>query len=76
VGDESPADSRTSKDADPSPDASESPSDSASSAAPEAGQPTADEPARVPAAVTWGIVGLLAIAIVTSAVVARRRRGV
>jgi hypothetical protein len=42
----------------------------------EAGQPTADEPARIPAPVTWGIVGLFAIAIAGSAVVARRRRGV
>lgn len=76
VRNESPGDSRTSKDADPSAGAPESPSDSTSSAAPEAGQPTPDEPARVPAVVTWSIVGLLAIAIATSAVVARRRRGV
>ena len=55
---------------------SESPGDSTASAATQAGEPSADEPARIPAAVTWGIVGLLAIAIAGSAVVARRRRGV
>ncbi len=65
---ESPGDSPSS--ADP-----ESPADSASGASSEAGSPSADEPARVPAAVTWGVVGLLAIAIAVSAVVARRRRG-
>ncbi len=54
----------------------ESPGDSTPSADPEAGQPTADEPGRIPAALTWSIFGLLAIAIAGSAVVARRRRGV
>ena len=73
---ESPSDSTSSEDADPSETTVESPSDSTPSAAPEAGPPTPDEPARVPAAVTWSIVGLLALAIATSAVVARRRRGV
>ena len=72
---ESPGDSRSSEGAGPSADASESPSDSPASAAPQAGQTTADEPARVPAVVTWSVVALLAIAIATSAVVARRRRG-
>ena len=42
----------------------------------EATDPQADSPARVPAAVTWGVLGLLVVAIAGSAVVARRRRGV
>ncbi|MCF6377034.1 MSCRAMM family adhesin SdrC [Nocardioides KLBMP 9356] len=54
----------------------ESPGDSTTSTAAEAGEPSADQPARIPAAVTWSVVGLLAIAIAGSAVVARRRRGV
>ncbi len=70
---ESPGDSGASEDAE-SP--SESPRDSGASSTPEAGATTADEPARVPATITWGIVGLLAISIAGSAVVARRRRGV
>lgn len=36
---------------------------------------TADEPTRIPAPVTWGIVALLAISVVASALFARRRRG-
>jgi hypothetical protein len=76
LDDESPGDSTSSGGSDPSASASESPGDSSASSATEAGSPTADEPARVPAAVTWGIVGLLAVAIAVSAVVARRRRGV
>lgn len=35
----------------------------------------ADEPARVPAAVTWGVVALLGGAVLVSVVVSRRRRG-
>lgn len=73
---ESPGDSTPSEDLDPSASGSESPGDSSASGAAEAGTPGADEPARVPAALTWSIVGLLAIAIASSAVVARRRRGV
>ena len=34
-----------------------------------------DRPGRVPAPITWAVVGLLAIGIVVSAAVARRRRG-
>lgn len=76
LDDESPGDSTSTEGSNPSASASESPGDSSASSASEAGSPTAEEPARVPAAVTWGIVGLLAIAIAVSAVVARRRRGV
>ena len=73
---ESPSDSPTSAGDDPSASAAESPEDSTPSASTEAADPQADGPARVPAAVTWGVLGLLAIAIAGSAVVARRRRGV
>ncbi len=54
----------------------ESPGDSTPSDPADAGAPTADQPARVPAAVTWGLVALIAVAIAVSGVVARRRRGV
>ena len=73
---ESPSDSPSSAGDDPSDTASESPADSASSASSEAVDPQKDSPARVPAAVTWGVLGLLVAAIAVSAVVARRRRGV
>ena len=73
---ESPSDSPTSAGGDPSASAAESPGDSAPSASTEAADPQGDGPARVPAALTWGVLGLLGIAIAGSAVVARRRRGV
>ncbi|RYB96146.1 hypothetical protein EUA06_00735 [Nocardioides glacieisoli] len=73
--DESPGDSPASDDAEATESGGESPGDSTASAAAPAGELT-DQPARIPAAVTWSIVGLLAIAIAGSAVVARRRRGV
>lgn len=73
---ESPGDSTSSEGDDGSGLALESPGDSSASGDPESGPPTVDQPGRVPAAVTWSIVGLLAIAIAGSAVVARRRRGV
>ncbi|RYB95281.1 hypothetical protein EUA93_13605 [Nocardioides oleivorans] len=69
LGSESPGDSRTSAGSAPSDLAPESPGDSTASGA------STDEPGRVPAAVTWGVVALLALAIVASALVARRRRG-
>ena len=74
--DESPSDSPSSAGDDPSASASESPGDSVTNASSEATDPQADSPARVPAAVTWGVLGLLVVAIAGSAVVARRRRGV
>lgn len=76
VASESPGDSHATKDAEAAESPSESPSDSGASDAAEAGSPAPDEPSRVPAALTWSIVGLLAAAIAGSAVVARRRRGV
>lgn len=79
VAPESPGDSTSTEDPDDSTLASESPGDSSASTATEAGASgasTVDQPARVPAGITWSIVGLLAIAIAISAVVARRRRGV
>ena len=73
---ESPSDSAASEDDEAAPLGSESPSDStASDPSPSAGT-ALDEPQRIPASVTWTIVGLLAIAIAGSAVLARRRRGV
>jgi hypothetical protein len=75
LDDESPGDSPASEDAEGSGSDVESPSDSGASADPTAGQPSTDEPGRIPAALTWSILGLLAIAIAGSAVVARRRRG-
>ncbi|MDZ5664041.1 hypothetical protein SFC79_19855 [Nocardioides sp. S-58] len=76
LDDESPGDSTASEDPAAADPGSESPGDSSPSAPTEAGRPAADEPAKVPAAVTWGVVALLAIAIAVSGVVARRRRGV
>jgi hypothetical protein len=74
--DRSPGDSSASEAPDASgPDDLESPGDSEASAASEAGSPTPDQSGRVPAPVTWGILGLLAIAVVVSAAVTRRRRG-
>lgn len=73
---ESPGDSTPSADPEATETAPESAGDSTPSATPDAGSPAADAPARVPAAVTWGVVGLLAIGIAGSAAVARRRRGV
>lgn len=70
--DESPADSEPSEGAGTVDSDVESPGDSTATT----GQPRADQPDRIPAAVTWSIVGLLAIAIAGSAVVARRRRRV
>lgn len=76
---ESPGDSSNNGQVGETPDdptlAAESPADSSASAASEAGSQTGDEPAKVPAAITWSVLGLLAIAIAGSAVVARRRRG-
>ncbi|QBX54274.1 hypothetical protein EXE58_01500 [Nocardioides seonyuensis] len=40
-----------------------------------AGTGSADEPTRIPAALTWGVVALLGAAALGSAVVSRRRRG-
>ena len=72
---ESPGDSTSSADPVPAEDDTESPGDSTATPTSEAGEPAADGPAKVPAALTWGVVALLAIAIAGSAVVARRRRG-
>ncbi|WP_139306410.1 hypothetical protein [Nocardioides exalbidus] len=66
---ESPGDSSPSAGSEPSGPASESPGDSRASGAED------DQPGRVPAPVTWGVVALLAIGILVSALVARRRRG-
>jgi hypothetical protein len=71
---ESPGDSRLSDQDDPTAEPLESPGDSTASDAPATGQPAADEPTKVPAAVTWGAVGLLGAAVAVSALVARRRR--
>ncbi len=73
---ESPSDSPSSAGGDPSGSASESPGDLVPSASSEATDPQADSPARVPAALSWGVIGLLAIVIAGGAVLARRRRGV
>ncbi|WP_210648746.1 hypothetical protein [Nocardioides sp. SYSU D00065] len=74
---ESPGDSTASDGAAEADSGSESPSDSSASAPAGADAPTpAGEPARVPAAVTWGVVALLGVAIAVGGVVARRRRGV
>ena len=54
----------------------ESPGDSTPSDPADASAPTADQPARVPAAVTWGVVALIAATIAVGGVVTRRRRGV
>ncbi|CAM3547268.1 hypothetical protein NOZE110980_03610 [Nocardioides zeicaulis] len=59
----------------PTDEAGDGPSGDASQGVPTGAGASADEPARVPAAVTWGIVALLALALAGSAVVARRRRG-
>ncbi|WP_210438330.1 hypothetical protein [Nocardioides xinjiangensis] len=72
---ESPGDSAASDDpaAGSDPGAAGDPSAGASS---EAARPETDGPARVPAALSLAVVGLLAIAIAVGAVVTRRRRGV
>ena len=75
MGNESPSDSPTRKDDEAGALGVESPSDSTPSAASEAVAGNPDEPARVPAVVTWTVVALLATAIAVSGLVARRRRG-
>lgn len=75
VGNESPSDSPSRKDDEAGALGVESPSDSTPSAASESVAANPDEPARVPAVVTWTVVALLATTIAVSGLVARRRRG-
>lgn len=72
---ESPSDSRRRGDSGDGPVASESPLDSRATESSPSVETAAEQPRRIPTAVTWSIVGLLAIAIAGSAVMARRRRG-
>ena len=70
---ESDGDSTSGEGGDSTDAASESAQDSSTTATTDAGASSADQPARIPAWITWSIVGLLAIAIAGSAAVNRAR---